>query len=200
MSNKQKSSTQKVKTAKVVRRIAVSTFLFSTVFTGTLLISELFVLPRLTRVEIEGSSKSVSDVRQYHTELTADLLKLEQERNFYVLPLQNELFSELKEVKYGQKDYVVQKEMIEQAADGFFMEGKKVVFIYSMQFDSEGSVLEVRGDVRNVGPRSMTILAQFTESVRSLPFVSSVQNPKFSRGHSEELGTYSPFVLRIHTQ
>ena len=200
MSNKQKSLTQKVKTAKVVRRIIISTFLFTTVFTGTLLVSEIFILPRLTRVEIEGSANSVSDVQQYHSDLTASLSKLEQERNFYVLPLQNELFSAMKEIKYGQKDYVIQKEMLGKAADDFFMEGERVVFLYSMHFDAQDSTLEVRGDVRNVGPRSMTILAQFTESVRSLPFVSSVQNPRFSREYSEELGAYSPFVLRIHTQ
>ena len=200
MSNKQKTSEQSVKTAKVVRRVVVSFFLFTTVFTGILLISELFVLPRLTRVEIDGTERSVSDVKELHTKLSASLIELEEERNKYVLPLQNELWNIMKSIKYDQSGFVIQKERVERAADDFVMERKKVVFIDSLHFDAETNVLNVRGDVRNVGPRSMTILAQFTESVRALPFVSSVQNPNYSREYSEEKGTHSPFVLRIHTQ
>ena len=61
-------------------------------------------------------------------------------------------------------------------------------------------IVEISGDVRNVGLRSMTVLAQFVDAVASLPSVASVQRPVFTREKDEDVGFHSPFTFHITLQ
>ncbi len=58
-------------------------------------------------------------------------------------------------------------------------------------------ILKITGDVRNVGPRSMTVLAQFTEELRSQPFTSEIRHPSFSRVQDKDGNFSSPFNIQI---
>ena len=77
------------------------------------------------------------------------------------------------------------------------IENNKAINISSMKFDQEELSLEVEGKVQNVGPRSMTVLAQFIDAVQEAEWVSDISPPKFTREHDDENGFYSPFVFTI---
>ena len=74
------------------------------------------------------------------------------------------------------------------------------IVLLGYYFSADSNTVEVRGDVRNVGPRSMTVLAKFVEEVRDIAMVLDVASSRFTRLEDDDVGFHSPFVLRIILQ
>ena len=181
----------------ITRRVSLSLFLFTGVLVGALFVSKQFLFPRLTQVEVYGQVRDLKGIQQYHSELAAELLQAESKRNMLILPIQDELYQVLLSEKHAQIDFLSTKDRIDNIASRFSSDGGQSVFLYSVSYQDNDHVIEVVGDVQNVGFRSMTVLAQFVEAIRDLPFVSSVENPRFVRKHTDDKGNYSPFTIRL---
>ncbi len=181
----------------IARRVSLSLFLFTGVLVGVLFLSKQLLLPRLTQIEVDGQVRDLKEIQQYHSELTAELSQAESKRNMLILPIQDELYQALRSAKHAQIDFLSTKERIDNVAYRFSSDEGRSVFLYSISYQNNDHVIEVVGDVRNVGFRSMTVLAQFAEAIRDLPFVSSMKNPHFVRKHTDDKGNYSPFTLRL---
>lgn len=63
------------------------------------------------------------------------------------------------------------------------------------QLSIKGDQVTVTGDIRNVGTRSMTVLAAFTEEVAKLTIVTDFKRPPFTREPLPEGGFHSPFTV-----
>jgi len=58
-------------------------------------------------------------------------------------------------------------------------------------------VLRIRGEIRNVDTRTMTVLAEFAQSLTSLPAVASATTPTFAREEDSKIGFHSPFDITL---
>lgn len=169
-------------------------------FAGALCIllgfSWLFLLPEVTSVEVSGQRQSSRELVALHAGLQAQLAQVELRRDELLLPVTDPLFLGLRAMKLRAPSLVDLRSMIVQRAkedggpDG-------TIALEEIQMDASADTLTVAGDVRGVGPRSMTVLAQFVENLRHLPFVSSLTPPVFVRMEDEKIGQHSPFTMTI---
>ncbi len=180
-----------------VYRILFSFAVFSFVLTGVLAVSRTFFLPSLTHVKVAGEERNIQEIRAYHKQLTAQLLEAESRRMDLLLPIQNEQYRPLLAGKQLAPDFLALQQRMQNVASQFATGGAPVIFFSDMRLRERERFLEVGGEVRNVGQRSMTVLAQFVEAVHALPFVADIQNPRFTRSFSAEKGDFSPFTIRI---
>jgi len=184
----------------ILRRIALPVLLFALVLTSLLTASWLLLLPQLTEIEIGGSVLDTSALKAYERELDERLSALERERDELVLPMEGTLYDALTTVKHNQRPLLPLRAQVIQAALHLVPGNKDAVSIDSLRYLTSGNRIEVTGDIRNVGPRSMTVLAQFAEVLRGLPFVADLQRPRFTRKDDPTIGMYSPFTLNISLQ
>jgi hypothetical protein len=177
----------------IFQRLGSGLLLFSVVFCGLLSASWTYVLPRLTRIQLQGQTVELSVVIPYEQQLRAQIAQVESKRNRIVLPVKDEDFDF---VKRKALCYPLLEDMAADVATVAESMGPDAVVFSSMAFDAAGT-LTLGGDVRNVGPRSMTVLAQYIESLEALPFVAAVIPPPFVREDSPIIGQHSPFELTI---
>lgn len=175
--------------------------MFGGILACTLLLSYLFLLPELTEVEVAGSVRNLQDLQAYEADLTEKIHTIQSKRDQLVLPVQDQSYHDLIAQKLASHDILEVKHALQQVAAQFTGEEDKIaVLLGAVEFDGiEGRFL-ISGDVRHVGPRSMTVLAQFTEKVRSLPFVKQMPLPRFTREQDPVIGMHSPFTLQITLQ
>jgi len=178
-------------------RILLFFAIFSFVLTGALLASRTFLLPKLTHVKVAGEERDIQEIRDYHNRLTAQLADAETRRMDLMLPIQNEQYRALLAKKQHMPDFLTIRQRLQNVALQFADGETSVVFFSDMRLREREQFMEVTGEVRNVGQRSMTVLAQFIEAVHALPIVADVQNPRFTRSSSKEKGDFSPFTIRI---
>ncbi len=182
------------------KRIATTLALFTGVLLVGLLVSRLFIIPLFTHVELAGSTYDVSSLRNYYNELSQEVAKKEAERNSLIFPVQMEEYVALRDAKHDQLNFSELRSAVENAAQQFESEGKAAVAFSSWKYDADANSLIVGGMVRNVGSRSMTVLAQFAEALQELPFASSVSQPQYTRLDDSRFGPYSPFNFEITLQ
>ena len=180
---------------EILRRTAVPFLLFAIVLTALLVLSWLLLLPALTQVEMGGRERSVAELRSYRSDLRASILELEGRRDEFVRPEGDSVYEVLRERKRTQPDIFAQKDALQRLSVSLVPKQRDVVALEALRYDASNDSIELTGDVRNVGPRSMTILAQFTEALRRLPFIESVQTPRFVREDDPVLGPHSPFTI-----
>ena len=181
----------------VVRRMTVSLCLFTVVLASLLTLSKHYLLPQLTEVEVAGRVRNMQELQQYEQKLTADLLTAEQDRNQLVLPIQDELYLTLKTRKHEQRRLLSVQAEVAEVVKQFMDADKPTVLIHRLSINDQTGVVEVHGDVRNFGPRSMTVLAQLVDALRDAPSVIRVNHPRFLREEDPDIGPHSPFVLTI---
>lgn len=182
---------------ELLRRVALPFLLFAFVLTGLLILSWALLLPIFTSVEVGGVERSVSELRDYRSNLRADILSLERSRTGFVQPTDDSVHAELKERKYREVSFLEYHDAISRLARSFDTDGQRVVLINVLRFDAVNQAIELIGEVRNVGPRSMTILAQFTESLGTLSFAQDVSRPRFKREEDSTGAFYSPFAITL---
>lgn len=178
-------------------RILISFAVFSFVLTGALFISRIFLLPKLTHMQVAGENRDIQELRSYHSELTAQLSSAESNRMNLILPIQNEQYRALIADKQQSPDFLSIRQRLLNVAQQFANEGIQTVFFLGMNLNEDAHTMDLRGEVRNVNQRSMTVLAQFVEAVQDLPFVADVKNPRFTRSYTSEQDPFSPFTISI---
>lgn len=196
-----KTNKPSITPAVIFHRTALPFAIFAVVLTSVLAVSKAAILPSLLSVEIAGETRNVQDLKTYHTALQERISVKQEQRNQLVLPMEGTDYQSLADWKQGQYSLNFLLSSISQLAKGIpAKEGKAAVFINSIEYFPIDKVVEVSGDVRNVGPRSMTVLAQFVESLQSESFVKNIRHPTFTRIEKPNLGFVSPFNLAISLQ
>lgn len=178
------------------KKTAVSPLLlFSGVLALLLLISEVAWLPRMTRIEVGGVERSLPELEAYRRDLQARITQAEDERDAFLLPVRDIPFLQATAWKQAQEDLVSLEESLRRAATKL-ADPAEVVFA-SIELRPVDKQLVVKGDVRGVGPGSMTMLAQFLEEVKRLPSVESLTPPSFVRVDDPTIGFHSPFTFTV---
>ena len=188
----QETAQEAVAVSTILSRISSASLLFSAVFVTILLLSWLFLLPRLTQLQWQGQTVSLSAILPYEQSLRAQLVVLEAQRTKLVLPVQDAKYDALKVRKYC---YPLVQDIDAQLRAASAKMGENVAHIASLRFVQEGTVT-LTGEIHNVGPRSMTVLAQFVKELKGVGIVQDVKPPSFTREKGPQ-GFYSPFTLTL---
>ena len=183
--------------SKRVHRMLFSFAVFSFVLASVLLASRIFLLPRFTQMQVAGEKRDIHELRAYHSTLVAQLSDAEAHRMDLLLPVQNEQYRALIATKQRSPDFLSVRQRLQNVAMQFSDGEKQVVFFTAMSLHENARTVEVQGEVRNVGQRSMTVLAQFVEAVHALPLVADVTNPRFTRSYTSAQEPFSPFTILI---
>jgi hypothetical protein len=174
-----------------------SVFLFSALLAGLLFASSRFLLPRFTTVEIDGQTRDLSSLRDTHKNITAQIVEAEGKRRQFLLPVSDARYRALVSSKDAGPQFLDVFAEVQAIADRFPGEGGPSIIFESMTMRKDSRMLELKGEVRNVDSRSMTVLAQFTEALNTLNAAQSVATPTFTREFREAHGFFSPFTIRI---
>ena len=180
----------------VIERVCLPFFLFSAVLAFVTLLLRFVVLPPLLKVEVGGTPRDVSMMRVVRRQLEQDIRNLEERRQEILLPLRDQTFDVLKSREKLSRSFLMLRDTLEKQAQAVSRQ-PDAVHISMFEYVPQEKQLVVSGDVRFVGPRSMTVLAQFIDSIEALPFVSSVTKPAFDRMEDPTTGFHSPFSVRI---
>lgn len=186
--------------AVIMHRTALPFALFALVLTALLLVSKLTVLPALLSVEIAGATRNVQDLKTYHEVLQVQIIKKQEQRNQLILPMEGTDYRSLADWKQEQYSLQFLLSELSRLAMAIPAENGTAVYMQSIRYYPIDNMVEIRGDVRNVGPRSMTALAQFVEDLQQESYIQEVQHPTFTRVEDPELGFLSPFHLQIILQ
>lgn len=181
--------------ATILWRFAWPFFLFSAVLAILLTISWTVLLPRYTRVEVGGAARSERDIVGYKQQLTAQIASQEEERREMVLSIDDPHYEALKEKRRQYRG--LDSFRTELTALAKTITGKDDVIHWKAFDEDSAGTLNVRGDIRNVGTRSMTVLAEFASKLSELPFVTSHTTPAFAREESPGIGPHSPFEITL---
>ncbi len=181
----------------ILERIAVPFALFSIVLLSLLLLSWYLLLPGFTTVDIAGSVRSIADVPLYEQQLMQDIAETQEARDMLVMPLKGSLYENLKEEKRSRALVMRLRSDILHVAISLVPSHPDGVHIQTISFHPSKESVEITGDVRNVGPSSMTVLAQFVDALGHVPSVQNVRASKFVREENAQLGFYSPFTIQL---
>ncbi len=190
------TSSQSYPIARIVDRIATPFFLFSTSLFALLLFSWAFVLPRFTALSIASGSFSPTEVQQYQLKLQADLIAMEQKRDHLVLPLQNALYTTLKQKRSELPSLIDIRSRLSDIS-ARIPDATNSVHFSVIELDVDARTVKVEGDVSGVGLRSMTVLASFVDGVVQIPFVDHLERPSFTRIDDSKGNVHSPFTMTL---
>lgn len=178
-----------------LRMCVVPLLLFLSVFFGLLLLSYILLLPRFTSFHTQGGvALSPRAMAEYHKTLAANLSTAEDERIRLVMPIQDSGYDALKDQKtvgmlLGDLPSAL------RAITARIGESNDVLFIESLTLDATTGNVKLTGDMRNVGPRSMTVLASFIEELEQMPGLADFERPPFARTQDADGNFHSPFTL-----
>lgn len=181
------------------RRTAYPFLIFAVTLFGILSVAWI-ALPLLFRVDIGGEIRDVDDVRSYHREVKNRLRDLEEHREAFVVSYQDPLYRALKQKKDTQHSFYSVRSDLEHIAKNIIPEQPDAITLDSIHYDRPGNAVHITGVVRNVGPRSMTVLAQLVDAMAGRSFVNSVEHPTFVRNEDPVIGFYSPFTITLFLQ
>jgi len=179
------------------RRIALPFLLFSGVLSSVMTLSFLLLLPSLTQVEVGGKLHDASHLQAYVSALEESVEEIASKRSALVTPLRDSLYGSLRETKYSRPPFLLLKSQIEQAASEAVIGRTDIVQIKRIRYLPEDRVVELQGSVRNIGPRSMTVLGEFVDVLKNLSLVSEIQLPKFVREEDSNGNIFSPFSFEL---
>jgi hypothetical protein len=175
-----------------LRGVLPALLLFSGVLLGLLLLSLFLVLPRYTTLQLGGAVLSASTVPEYARRLEAEIEAEEAKRDALTLPLRDPLYVALRE-----RSTTLSLADLEHLLDAMLAASSYGDAVHIDALVVEGDKAEMAGDVHGVGPRSLTVLAQFVDDLASQSFVGSLTPPSFVREDDPMVGIRSPFVIRM---
>jgi hypothetical protein len=181
--------------ADILQRVAQPFLLFSAVLTLLLVASSWFLLPRLERVEVTGSVLDVPGLQAQKADLSAQVAVLEETRNRFALAIRDPAYDTLKQRRLSVESFADLQKSLRDAAAAV-NEKEDAVHLSSFAYRPEEKTIRIGGDVRHVDSRSMTVLAEFVDALRRLPFVASVETPPFTRDDGPD-GPHSPFAFTL---
>lgn len=175
----------------ILERVANPLLLFSGSLCVLLFLSWMFLLPKFTSVERpDGTAMTPRAIAAYTKQLTADLTKAEEQRTTLIRAVNDEKYRALIEARaHALSSLDIERELRQAAARLGEVEGSVILSSITVK---DGQVT-VDGDVRNVGTRSLTVLAAFIESLDDLPIVHDLQRPSFARETLPDGSMHSPF-------
>ncbi len=184
-----------VQPPSLLQRVAMPFFLFGAFLCMALGFTWLFVLPRWSTIEIAGKTYGKTQLQSYEQSLQASLVLLERERDASLYP-HDAVHADLQ----AQKSRIVPlaaavRQIQEQAR--VLSAVPDAVRVDHADYRSDTKTLVLTGDVRSVGPSSMTVLAQFAEQLSKMSFVVSMEQPSFVRQDDPVVGPHSPFRIAL---
>jgi len=182
---------------EILRRAALPFAVFGFVLFMLLALSWFLLLPKFTRVELHGMLQSSSDLQAYVQDVKREIAKVEGKRDALILPLEDSSYGALAQAKAGGVSPADMHAAITGTARSVVPEQSDAVSLTSVRFDGSANAIEIQGDVRNVGLRSMTVLASLVDAFGALPFVAHAEHPSFTREKDDLIGYHSPFQLRL---
>lgn len=180
---------------RLLEQLSTPFLIFSTVLFSSLGASQAMLLPKLTQVEVSGQERSVFQLESLAADLAVQVEAEEAKRN--------ELFTEKSDKEYGavmelqnatSNALSIHKE-VTSLAKSFDAEGESVVVLTNISVDPLRHILTITGDVRNVGPQSLTVLASFRAELEKLSSISRVQPGTFERLEDSKIGPHSPLSI-----
>ncbi len=180
----------------VIVRSGVPFFLFGLVLSGLLVVSRAELLPRLTRINVEGEPLQSDQLADVEQRINDDIAAAEQRRADLVRPVRDASYDTLKEYKRTLMTPLEVQAFIQKAIDQADPPLEGIVFQH-IRVDATTGEVSVHGDVRGVGSRSMTVLAQFVDLLRANPSVHALQTPAFVREDEPGIGFHSPFSFNF---
>lgn len=184
----------------IARRTALSFFLFATVLTVLLSLSWYLLVPELTRVEVGGSVRGMQELKEYKMNLDAQISTLKQQRSTFLRPVEHDIYQQVKLLQQERLGYQKLRRSINSAISELVPGKKNIVSISGFYYDGSQKQAELRGRVHNVGPRSMTVLAQFVEGLDRIPEIITIDASKYTREETADHEFYSPFTIRLRLQ
>ncbi len=185
--------TQTPALSAIIDRIAMPSLLFSGSLFGLLFLSWTLLLPRFTHVERpDGTRLSPRQVATLERAIKAELTAAEEQRMTLVRPVNDELYLNL---VVARGAHLTLSEILEQLKLTAARTGIADDALHIARMTVDGSRVTVAGDIRNVGLRSMTVVAAFSDAVARLPFVNDFDRPAFTREQLPDGSFYSPFDL-----
>lgn len=181
----------------ILRRVAFPFLLFSAVLASLLLLSWLLLVPRLASTEVGGVVRSATELREYKESLETEISSLEGSRTAFLLPVHHELYSRIKVIKRQRDRFQDMRRAVARILPEVAPDNPDAIHIAGIYYHAQKRTAEIRGEVRNVGPRSMTVLARFLESLKRIPFVISVESSRFTRLQRAEGEYYTPFTIHV---
>ena len=179
----------------VLWRIAVPFAIFSAVLAILLAFSRTALLPRYTRIDVGGTLRNATQIRQYRETLTAQIATKEEARRQSVLAVHDPQYDMLKDERRTRTSLDDLRAQLTDHAKAITGEDDVVEF-HSFDYDPAGKKLKMTGDVR-AGTRSMTVLADFAQTLKTLPFVAVATMPTFTREDDPKTGFRSPFNITL---
>lgn len=178
-------------------RFALPLIVFAAVLTFALSLSRWVFLPRLAGVPLHGEMLYGASLVRFYTDLHDRVRKLEEERNHLVLPGQDSLSQFLHRFRHSDRAFIPLMTVLARSAEQTVPDHPDAVFLESFTYTTEEQTITLTGDVRGVGPRSMTVLAEFIEALKRLPFVEAVEHQRFTREEDAAGAFHSPFTLLL---
>ena len=180
----------------VLRRSALPFFLFGAVLMSLMFLSWMLLLPRFTKIDIGGTAFGIDELMSHREELQKDLEVAEQERSLHLLAVGDKTYQALMQEKLSHTSFSSLKVDILRIADES-AEQNDAIHVSNFSYEPVPGTFKVEGDVRFVGPRSMTVLAQFIENVQAHASVASITMPRFVREDHPGMGPHSPFSITV---
>ena len=180
----------------ILASLGMPLLLFGTSLFALLLFSFTVVLPHFTRFELNGETLSASAVSDYRDQLRADMKDAEQKRDDLLMPSHDAAYDQLRTRRAASPDPVFVRAQIRSIASAT-VEKSDVVSFSVVRIDTEKGTVHLEGDVHNSGPRSMTVLSQIVDALRTAPFTASLTPPLFERREEPAGVFHSPFSFDL---
>lgn len=182
--------------ATILQRIAPPFFSFSFVLFGALLVSQTFLLPKLTTFTVGGMDVSVDEALVYERQLRAEVISLEDKRDALVLPHIDATLDDLMKLKRSAPSVVDVQSSVQRAMQDVAAKAGATATVDAVLLENETKTVTVRGSVFDPNPSSMATLAAAVEAVRALPGVADVRGPALTREPADG-GYRSPFRFTL---
>lgn len=189
--------THKATLTASLERISAPVLLFSGALLMLQIASFYLLLPRFMKVPVAGSIVAADEIREKEQNLEEELATLEAKRKEVVLPTHDAAYDELKAKKRSGPTLKSITEQLDQAA-ALSSDVSDSIAITTVTLSTTDGTVSFSGDVRNVGLKSMTVLATFVEEVERLPIVTELERPAFKRVDDAHGNSHSPFAIRFH--
>ena len=183
---------------EIGERIALPFVLFAAVLAGLLLLSWSMLLPRLASIDVNGTQWTAQGLREEKIRLTADIAQAEDRRRTQMLSVQDPAYQLLKTARTETLSFADVRRMLEEHAAK--IRGDATIVFQSFAYDVAAKTVTVTGDVRDAGPRSMTVLAAFIEQLAESDMVDHLDPPAFTRSDDPNIGPHSPFTFTAFVQ
>lgn len=179
----------------IFHRMSIPVLLFCAVFATALGVSQIVILPALTEVEVGGAVRDAAGLKAHAVDLQAKIAGFQEDRDAELMPLHGTPYRTLADMKLTRTPPIDVLDAFRELARAIVPGNPGAVFIRSAASDSAENTFTLTGDVSGVGPRSMTVLAQFTEMLRDHPCVAALTAPSFARLEDPMIGPHSPFTI-----